>query len=1437
MMTRIKSFITKALRSTLLLLLSLVSLSASAEWLPVELDKLYDEPNIWNNQTDFKFTPTESGTLTVWSQDAVMHVYSQLNADETDLVYESQISSFGYASNTFEGVTFSKRTTSQVEAGKTYYITSSAGFSKDMKFYLSMQTGITNLELVKSSQPAGEMFNITDERDGQLELEFNLPATADAWATLRINDHVTDSIETRQDVNSGKLIFELKDSLYSWMQKEYYKAGDKMTLTITGLCAKTNQEIKYGTDGTLVMEWTVPGKPHYLLSLEGAEPFKSYWVPGDKDGIVTLTFDYPLMTKENGQTAGVKMQMGSADMGDAYEGYLDQEKISVDGNKLLLDFTGVRRAYEDLGLKMKWGSISLKVHDILMEDGTSSFNETSGNYGSAAFDRSYVELKSDIVAEFTPASGSQLTEKAFKVYFSEKDSYKFDGVELYYQTQEDEKYMVEVTEGITSVEEGDNGIEYTIPVPDEVFAGKNIRVEFMNVTSIDGFEHDFGVKYNPGPELTDDLNPASRSLMDGDVVASLNDIRLTFEEDVFVNSEGILPIYVTDLTTQQQVAATMAVDASDSKTVVITPTESLKDCHEYEFMINYSAIVNKEYVETNGKYGRYYKGEFLKVTLSSLYGNYDFAAAPLPGATVSQLDRIAIYTKPNASFDTEFISPTRREDRFVWVETEAGEKVAECTVKDDVTNGFSINLAEPITESGKYFVVLQDSVYNMGEGYTMETNDSEVRIPYNILKAPEATITITAADPTSETKVEALESITLVFSEWVYADECQVQVLNKSTYVPHSATLTVNPKNRNMAVINFTEGALTDEGSYTITIPEASVGDQLWYESEGMTGKMNETINLYYTIGTDKGGDEPSFFTTDPTNNSTVESLSHIKITFDSDAGIGSGVITVKKDGEKVATVDALYDDDWNNVIDFHIYYTATEDGVYTFEVPEGYFLDASGNARPAFTLTYTIGEEQEPTFFTTDPENNSAVESLSHIKITFDSEAGIGSGVITVKKDGEKVTTVDALYDDDWNNVTDFHIYYTASEDGVYTFEVPEGYFLDASGNARPAFTLTYTVSGGQKAPEATITITASDPTSETKVEALESITLVFSEWVYADECQVQVLNKSTYVPYSATLTINPKNRSMAVINFADGALTDEGSYTITIPEASVGDQLWYESEGTTGKMNETINLYYTIGKDQGGDDDGDWKTDPANNSTVTSLYEIHVWNTTVSEMGCGSGKAIFKRDGVELEHISDASYGIDWNELVIRTSKDYTEDGIYTLEVPEGFFLDGTGNALPAVTFTWTIGEAQEETSDYVTDPANNSTVTSLYEIHVWNTTVSEMGCGSGKAVFKRDGVELEQISDASYGIDWNELVIRTSKDYTEDGVYTLEVPEGFFLDGSGQALPAVTFTWTIAEGDGIQSIKADSKQAVYTLDGRKANASQRGIIIKGGKKVLVK
>ena len=1110
MKARLLSFATRKLRGAMLMLLTLVSLSASAEWLPVELNTLYEEPNIWNNQTDFKFTPAESGSLTIWSQDAVMHVYTQLTADETDLVYDSQISSFGYAENTFQGTTFGKRTVSDVEAGKTYYITSGKGFSKGMKFYLSMQTGVSSLEITSCNQPVGEMFNISDERDGQLELEFNLPATADAMATLECNGHVNDTIETRQDINTGKIIFRLKEALYEWMQQGYFQPGDKCKLTITGLCARTNSDIKYGQDGTLVMEWLVPSKPHYLLSIAGATPFYSYWVEGDERGIVTLTFDYPLMTMEDGQTATVQMLIGSADAGDVWEGELPKEKITVDGEKLKLDFTGIRRSYEDLGLKTKWSTMDLKVFYIKMADGTSSFSESSGNYGSAQFSRSFKELKSDIVAEFTPVSGSVLQDKQFKVYFSDKEAYKFGGVDLYYQTLEDEQCMIEVREGITSVEEGESGIEYTIPVPDEVFAGKNIRVKFSDVVSTDGFDHDFGVKYNPGPELLEDFYPVSTNVKDGDVVSSLTDIRLTFDEKAnIVAAGGVMPLYVTDLTTQQQVQASMSVDPADDKTIVITPEETLKDCHKYEFWINYSVIANDEYVETKEKYGRYYIGETFTITLNKLYADYPFAADPLAGATVDKLSKVAIYTKPGADYATELISPTRREDRSVFVVNEAGDTVTTCTVKDDVQDGFSLNLAEAITASGKYFVVMQDSVFNMGEGYTVETNDREVRIPYTVLSAPKAAITVDNVDPANEATVDAISEVVFNFSEWVYAknDTCMVDVFNKTTYKFFTAPLAINPRNRNRATITFLE-PITEPGAYTFTLNEASVGDENWLLSEGMTGNMNETFNYYLTV----------------------------------------------------------------------------------------------------------------------------------------------------------------------------------------------------------------------------------KDPS-------------------------------------------------------------------------------------------------------QGGSDvDSQWRTTPAYDTTIESLHEVHVWNDNVSELGCGSGKVVVKRDGVELEQISDAAYGNDWNELVLTTSQEYTEDGTYTFEVPEGFFVDGSGNALPAVTFTWTIG-ASQQTSDYTTSPANGTTVESLREIHVWNNTVSEMGCGNGKIVVKRDGVELEQISDAAYGNDWNELVLTTSQEYTEAGVYTFEVPEGFFVDGSGAALPAVTFTWTISGGTAINGIAADGKTIIYTIDGRQSATLRRGINIVGGKKIVVK
>ena len=1121
MKEKLLSFVKGSLhRMCLLIVMVLAGAGAYAQdaqgWKTLELSTLYNENNIFGVDDKYKFTPETDGTLVVWAQDYPVKVYAEMSADGTDVNYESYCSSFSYESATLQNVTFGKKETAQVKAGTTYYLVGDKGFSKGKKFIAVMET-ITELTF-ECDQPLGGMFDITDQRDGQAILTFNLPVTSDQWAYLKVGNYPQDpengKVEVRSGNNTEQLILNIKEYLTAWKEEGRYNAGDPVTLTLTGVKSRGENPLVYGTDGTLVLKWTAPGDLHKNTSITAPDPFLSYWLPGDERGIMVLDFDYPLMTMENGQTATVSFTIGSADMGDAYQGQLPQDKISVDGQKLYIDFTGVRRTYADMGLTQKWESISIKVNYIKMADGTMCFSPSAGNYGSVSTECTFEEYKSDIQAEFTPADGATLTENSFKVYFSDKKALTFSGVRVTYQTQDDIKYQTDITEGITSTDEGKNGIEYTIPLTADIVAGKNVRISFLNQVSNDGFDHDFNVRYNPGPELINDLEPTSVSVADNAIIDSFDKLTLTFDEDVNIHTleGGVLSLLITDLTTNAKVDAEIA---AEGKTVTVTPSSPLINTHKYDIYINHEVIVNNEYIKTNGKYGRYMKGKDINFTFFKDYATYDFMTDPIAGSTVRELSVIKCTQKEGTDSYYNAISITRQEDKEVYVIDSNRKRVTTCKIEDNIVSGFTLTLENPITTSGEYTVVIEDSVYVTGEGFGQEKNASPVYLKYTVLSAPQAVITVESSDPANESTVESLSQVMIEFSEEVYGKD--------------------------------------------------------------------ETV----------------------------------------------------------------------------------------------YFFD---------------------------PVN---------------------------------------------------------------------------------------------------------------------------------------------YVQYPATFQVNPKNRKVAMVSLAE-PITEAGNYRLTLEEGVVGDQAWNDSGYMTGKVNVGTTLFFTVGSGSQGGGDSQWKTDPENGSTVTSLKTIHVWNTTVTERGCGSGKITVKRDGVELEKIADTNFGVDLNELVISTSVEYTENGTYTFEAPEGFFVDGSGNALPAVTFTYYIGNGGGAvTSDWKTDPADGSTVTSLKTIHVWNTTVSEMACGSGKITVKRDGVELEKITDANIGVDLNELFISTSVEYTENGTYTFEAPEGFFVDGSGNALPAVTFTYYIGEAAGIDNINADAdgKVNVYSLDGKtvKMNAtndelkSLRGIYIINGKKVI--
>ena len=1056
--------LTKMWMLVAMLVVSSFSASAQIEWKDLELNTHLDEAT-----AEYKFTPSKSGILTLWSQDRVIEVYTALTPDGNDVDYSTGIFANTYASFTDNGVTFAKKSTANVTAGETYYILSSIGFSKNKVFMAVMDTEVSELKLLSVSQPVGEMYNITDSRDGQVELEFNLPATADDNAILTVGTHTAD-IETRQDVNSGKIIYALKPTLTEWMEAGYFEAGEPMSLKITGLKAKADENLIYGTDGTLVLEWTTPAKPHYHLSTTGIEEFLSYWIPGDERGIAVLEFDYDLMTKENGQTATALIQIGSADLGDAYEEKIESDKITVDGKKLYIDFTGKLRSYETMGLTMKWGGITVKVGNILMADGTNSFNASQGNYGSVTFGLPYREYRSDIQAEFTPADGATLTDNFFKVYFSDKNALTFGGVRVSYQTQDDVKYQTDITEGITSEAIGNNGIEYTIPLTDEIVAGKNIRISFIDQVSADGYNHDFNVKYNPGPELIDNLKPVAVSVKDGEILSACENITLTFDSDVVINTVDAPEMLVmfSDVTNGKTIPATIEVSADNAKQVVITPTQALTDTHKYNVYVSYFTVVNQEYIDQAAKYGRYMPGFEVNFTLSSLYKEYDFATDPIVGSTVSELSRISCTTKEGADAYTQAISPTRDPEALVWVENEDGTKVTDCTINDDIQDGFIIVLDEPITTSGKYTVVLQPGVYQTGEGYGMQPQENEVRLSYTVLSAPQEVITITATDPVSESKVESLNQIMVEFSEPVYGDDVTVYVNNKTTYATYNATLTINPKLRTVGMIQLDE-EVTAEGSYTIYIPNAVVGDETWYNNDAQTGNCNTYAVLYYTIGGTSGGDDNEW-TTDPANESTVTSIKRIRLTSNTQSEIacGSGKVVLKKDGVELESIsDTGYEGDYGlNELYIETSQEYTEAGTYTFEVPEGFFLGDGGAPLAGFTLTYTIEGGSETSEWTTDPADGSIISSLKRIRFTSLTHESImsGTGSVVFKKDGVVLEEVSRSgYEEDYG----YNEWYVETsqeytEPGVYTVELPDGFFTaDGQPIAGTTITLTIAASG----------------------------------------------------------------------------------------------------------------------------------------------------------------------------------------------------------------------------------------------------------------------------------------------------------------------------------------------------------------------------------------
>lgn len=948
----------------MLICLMTTIVASAAEWTMFETGVKYDFKFL--KDQDFKFVPKEDGILRIYAQETNISVSTEgddetcttvlgKNVGEEYISYK--ISAWKYIPTTDEdGTAWSGYTEASLKAGKAYYINVPGTLSSSKYFKGVMETGVNELKLTDVNFEEGKVFDITDTRCGQLNLSFNMNAKADD-TNIKIGNIIDCNVETRTSTNAGGLYVLLKDSIINWLNKGLIVGGEEMTVTVKNISAAADDNIKYGKDGNLTLKFLTPSMPHNLVSKQLPDPFLSYWPKGDERGMVVLTFDADVMQGEQ-QTAKGSFNIGSADMDDIYVESLDPSMFRAEGNKLYIDFTGKLRTKETMGLKSNWDIITLRLMNIKMADGSNVFSAGAGASGSFTFNMNYKEYKSNLAFDFTPADGGKLTENNVKVYFSDKNAITFEGAKFTYQDENDKNHQTIVKEGITSTPDGEEAIEYTIPITDAIKNGKNVRFTLTGVVANDGLDHsDITAKWNPGQELVATLAPSNLSIKDGSYVKSYNKHQLTFDEDVTINEDIEAGATYKDIKSGKIINANVEPVANSSRQIMIIPAEDLKDKHQYELTIKERVIVNKEYAETSGKYGNYMTEQSYGFTIYANVDTYDFVTSPVEGSSVNEISTIICSMKPGADEGTSAIGYANPTDKFVYLLNEKNEKVATATC-GDIEDGMYIKFSPAITEPGTYTVHIDDYVYFVGTGFNAAQNENPVEFKYTVVAAPEELQFTT--DPENESTITSLGEIVIMSDKDIYGTTTPIQAYcDRQVF---NGTLTMGDVNRREAYIEFTDAAgepITAEGEYRIEIPAGVFGNKAWYDSDCLSGACNAATTLYYTVG--KEATEITY-TTDPANGSEIDALNDVTIDYNTTSIMASsGQIVIYKDGKELKKVEAevVYKDP-NDLSEVShkatVAVNATEKGVYTIEIPEGYFVDENGDNIPAVTLTYYVG-------------------------------------------------------------------------------------------------------------------------------------------------------------------------------------------------------------------------------------------------------------------------------------------------------------------------------------------------------------------------------------------------------------------------------------------------------------------------------------------------
>lgn len=491
----------------------------------LELNKTYNMKDSYYYYGTF--TPTEDGYLHVYSTGT-----NSLRAFKEWL--GSAKATMASSENTFVLLQLRLKDNSNynyelpVKKGVTYYMCGNTMKGDNINVTLKMEP--KTIEYLGASVEEGE--EVSPTGGSTVAFSFNRPVTATSAAVI-YGEGQEMSLSPRSSSYACAVSTDVKDAFIKLANTGKIKTGDEVTIVLRGI-KESSDDVQEGDEpivyGDVSIKVTVGDMPAMLLSatMDGVPvnantKFMTYYAPGT--GVLVLNYSKPLGT--TGATAQLTFgDFDEADNGGYYKEEANDKEgknftMKVEGNQVILDFSGKRRTVNDMVISTEskrgvdFSVINLVVSKLEDADGVrvnSNGSTTAGRY-NATF--SLDVPTANVASEFTPANGASIKNvDNIEIWIQDEQSLSYQGVSFSYNKQEngievkaDGDELVDVVEEIVvdkaqiqreSIEEED-AVVLTVPVPADVKDKKNVTVALYKVTCVDGKDYSkiVAAEYNP----------------------------------------------------------------------------------------------------------------------------------------------------------------------------------------------------------------------------------------------------------------------------------------------------------------------------------------------------------------------------------------------------------------------------------------------------------------------------------------------------------------------------------------------------------------------------------------------------------------------------------------------------------------------------------------------------------------------------------------------------------------------------------------------------------------------------------------------------------------------------------------------------------------------------------------------------------------------------